>query len=136
MENVKPNLVLKNGAIYTVDKERSWAEAIAITGHQITFVGSSDEIEPDVSANTQVIDLEGKMVLPGFIDAHSHPSHGMDYFGNINLYPLDSLEKYQLEITQFAQRNPDSPAYRGGGWSDSLFPTQGPSKKILDANRT
>ena len=86
-----------------------------------------------LTSETEVIDLEGKIVLPGFIDAHSHPSHGMDYFGNINLYPLDTLEKYQVEISQYAQRNPDLAAYRGGGWSDSLFPNHGPSKEILDA---
>lgn len=72
------------------------------------------------------------MVLPGFIDAHSHPSHGMDYFDNINLYPLDTLEKYSQEISQFARSNLDAAAYRGGGWSDSLFPNSGPSKIILD----
>jgi predicted amidohydrolase YtcJ len=57
----------------------------------------------------------------------------MDFFGNINLYPLDTIGKYQDEITEFTQSNPAAPAYRGGGWSDSLFPNHGPSKQILDA---
>jgi predicted amidohydrolase YtcJ len=132
MDKIQPNLVLKNGEVYTVDRKRSWADTIAITDDRIVFVGSFADIESDFSSEVEVIDLEGKMVLPGFVDAHSHPSHGMDYFGNINLYQLDALEKYKLEIAQFAQRNPDAPAYRGGGWSDSLFPTVGPSKDILD----
>jgi predicted amidohydrolase YtcJ len=133
MDKVQPNLIMKNGAVYTVDKERSWADALAVAGDQIAYVGSFAEIEAGITSGVEVIDLEGKMVLPGFIDAHSHPSHGMDYFGNINLYPLDTLEKYQVEISQFVQGNPDALAYRGGGWSDSLFPSNGPSKEILDA---
>lgn len=131
---MKPNLVLKNGAIYTVDQDRTWAETIAIADDRIAFVGSTAEFEAKFNAGgMETIDLEGKMVLPGFIDAHSHPSDGMDYFLNINLYGLDSLEKYQNEISQHIKLNPGATAYRGGGWSDSLFPNNGPSKVILDA---
>lgn len=50
MEKVKPNLVLKNGVIYTVDQGRSWAEAIAIADDQIVFVGSFTDIEADIES--------------------------------------------------------------------------------------
>lgn len=130
---MKPNLVLKNGVIYTVDKDRSLAEAIAIADDQFVFVGSTAEFEAEFNSDVDAIDLEGKMVLPGFIDAHSHPSHGMDYFSNINLYGLESLEEYRKVISQHVRRNRDAAAYRGGGWSDSLFPNYGPSKGVLDA---
>lgn len=133
MVPAKSSLVLRNGVIYTVNNKQPWADTMIIVGDRIAFIGNFAEIEGSISAEQIVIDLEGKMVLPGFIDAHSHPSHGMDYFGNINLYPLDSLEKYQEEIFKFVQRNPHADAYRGGGWSDSLFPNIGPSKEILDA---
>lgn len=133
MQKAKPNLVFKNGVIYTGDQKHLWAETIAVADDQIVFVGSFADIEEDFSPEAEIIDLNGKLVLPGFIDAHSHPSHGMDYFGSINLYPLDRLEKYQAEISQFTQQFPSKTAYRGGGWSDSLFPKFGPSKQLLDA---
>lgn len=133
MQKAKPNLVFKNGVIYTGDQKHLWAETIAVADDQIVFVGSFADIEEDISPEAEIIDLNGKLVLPGFIDAHSHPSHGMDYFGSINLYPLDALEKYQAEISQFTQQFPSKTAYRGGGWSDSLFAKFGPSKEILDA---
>lgn len=82
MNEMKPDLVLKNGSVYTVDRDRSWAQAVAIADDKIVFVGSNTEIEPFIESDTVVIDLAGKMVLPGFIDAHGHPSHPMDFVGN------------------------------------------------------
>ena len=99
MDKNNANLVLKNGTFYAVDKKRSWAQAVAISDGQIVFVGTNADIESAIGIDTVVIDLNGRMVLPGFVDAHSHPSDGMDYFGNISLYLLDSTENYQQEIT-------------------------------------
>jgi len=133
MNKNNANLVLKNGTVYAVDKKRSWAQAVAISDGQIVFVGTNSDIESAIGIDTVVIDLNGRMVLPGFVDAHSHPSHGMDYFSNINLYLLDSLDKYQNEISQYVLNHPEKPVYRGSGWSDSLFPIIGPAKEILDS---
>lgn len=127
------NLILKNGSIYTVDKDQTWAQAIAIVGDQIVFVGSDDDVESYIGSETAILDLEGKMVLPGFIDAHSHPSHAMDLVGNISLYLLDSLEEYERAIAEFVASHPDAEAFRGGGWTDTLFPNIGPTHEILDA---
>ena len=76
--------VFKNGAVYTVDQNRRWAQGIAIAGGKIILVGNNEEVEQLIGQETDVVDLNGTLVLPGFIDAHSHPSHGMDYFSNIN----------------------------------------------------
>jgi predicted amidohydrolase YtcJ len=131
--NKKSNLVLQNGAIYTVDRDRSWAQAVAITDDRISQVGSNSEVEPLIDSATDIIDLEGKMVLPGFVDAHAHPSHAMYLIGNINLHSLDSVEIYQKTIADYVESHPEAGAYRGGGWTDGLFPKLGPSKEILDA---
>lgn len=130
---MKANLVLKNASVYTVDQERSWAQAIAIRNDRIIFVGTDVGVEPYIDSGTKIIDLNGKMVLPGFIDAHAHPSAANDVFGNINLYASDSLESYRSEIANFVEQHPDKEIFRGGGWTDSLFPNLGPSKEILDA---
>jgi len=129
----KPNLVLKNAAVYTVDWERSWTQAVAISDDKIIVVGTNTDVDPFIESDTDVIDLGGKMVLPGFVDAHAHPSMAMDLVGNINLYSQDSLEIYQKTIADFVESHPNAEAFRGSGWTDGLFPELGPSKEILDS---
>ncbi len=129
----KVNLILINGSVYTVDKNLTWAQAVAIAGDQIVFVGSNEGVESYIGPGTFVKDLEGKMVLPGFVDAHAHPSLAMDLVGNISLYSLDSLEGYIKGIAEFVDGHPDVKVYRGSGWTDTLFPNLGPTKEILDA---
>jgi len=128
----KANLILINGSVYTVDKNRTWAQAVAIAGDQIVYVGSSEGVESYIGSETCVKDLEGKMVLPGFVDAHAHPSQAMDLVGNISLYSLDSLEEYKKGIAEYVECHPDVKVYRGSGWADTLFPNLGPTKEILD----
>jgi predicted amidohydrolase YtcJ len=129
----KADLILKNGSVYTVDKSRSWAQAVAISADRIDYVGSNTGIEAFIGPQTKVVDLKGKMVLPGFVEAHAHPSHAMDLVGNISLYLLDSLDEYQQTIKEYVDRHPDKEYYRGSGWADTLFPNLGPTKEILDA---
>ena len=132
MTQSNADLILLNGAIYTVDKNRSWAQAVAITDGKIVYVGSDEDAKSHIDEQTVIIDLAGKMVLPGFVDAHAHPSYAMDLVGNISLYLLDSLEKYTKTIKEFVDDHPDKPYYRGSGWTDTLFPNLGPRKEILD----
>lgn len=75
-ESAKADVVLKNGKIYTADKERSIKQALAFTGNTIVAVGSDMDVEPLIGDKTQVIDLAGKLVLPGMIDTHVHPMIG------------------------------------------------------------
>jgi predicted amidohydrolase YtcJ len=133
MNEIKASLVLQNGSIYTVDQNNNWAQAIAIEGDRIVFVGNNEDSENFIGTNTVVLDLDGKMVLPGFVDSHAHPSHAMNFVGNISLYSLDSLEEYERVIEEYVAAHADAEAYRGGGWADTLFPTLGPTKEILDA---
>jgi len=66
------DLVLRNGKIATVDETFSIHEAVAVQGGKIIFVGNNEEVEPFIGSRTQIIDLKGKLVLPGLIDAHGH----------------------------------------------------------------
>ncbi|CUH41986.1 hypothetical protein [Ruegeria atlantica] len=68
----KANTVFLNGTIYTMDATRPAAEAMAISGQQISFVGSDDGVQSLIREGTTVIDLQGKMVLPGFVSGHEH----------------------------------------------------------------
>ncbi len=129
----KADLILKNGSVYTVDTNRTWAQAVGITEGIINSVGSNESAESHIGPETVVIDLQGKMILPGFVDAHAHPSLAMDLVGNISLYSLDSLQEYKKTIIDYVENHPNKGYYRGSGWADTLFPNLGPTKEILDA---
>ena len=66
--------ILMNGAVYTMDRENPTAEAVAIEGNVIKAVGSNEEILRFKDESTEVVDMKGAMILPGFIDAHCHPA--------------------------------------------------------------
>jgi len=75
-EDGKADVVLRNGKIYTADKVRSIRQAIAFTGNTIVAVGDDEDMAPLIGSGTKVIDLGGKLVLPGMIDTHIHPIIG------------------------------------------------------------
>lgn len=67
------DMVLRNGYVYTVDGHDSVQQAIAVANGKIVYVGSDDGVSPYIGKQTQLIDLAGRMLMPGFIDAHMHP---------------------------------------------------------------
>ena len=126
----KADYVFKNGAIYTIDSRNPTAQAIAIKGKLITYVGSNDGVKPFVGDKTQVIDLKGQMLLPGFVDSHIHPMLAM-FAGGADLQ-YDAVEELVASLKKWADANPDSKVIRGYGWRYTLFPTTGPTKDVLD----
>jgi predicted amidohydrolase YtcJ len=70
------DMVLRNGYVYTVDGKNSVQQAIAVTGGKIVYVGSDEGVAPYIDKQTQLIDLAGRMLMPGFIDGHMHPGDG------------------------------------------------------------
>ena len=77
MIEIKPNLVLKNGSVYTVERNRSRAQAIAIAVDKIVFVGPNANIDPYIDSDTKIFDLAGKMVLP--VSSIPRPTHLMKW---------------------------------------------------------
>jgi len=128
------DLVLRNGAIYTVDAARSWAEAVAIKDGKIVFVGRDAELGERVGASTQVVDLKGRMVMPGMQDAHIHPISGGIEAAACDLNGKRNAEEYVAAIKAYADAHPDEPWILGGGWLMSAFGPGGmPAKELLDA---
>src|SRR6266480_7331866 len=72
------DLVVRNARVYTVDRALPWAEAVAVSGGWITWVGADADAGDHVAAGTEVIDAGGRLVLPGFIDSHDHVRLGSD----------------------------------------------------------
>ena len=125
-------LVLTNGIIYTVDPARSVAQAIAIKSGRIEYVGSDSGVAQYIGTETRVIDLSRRLVLPGFIDSHCHPPSAYKSYFELSLNGLRSITAYEAAIREFAAHHPDAPFVRGRGWSNTLFPKTGPSRKLLD----
>jgi predicted amidohydrolase YtcJ len=130
--NADADLVFTNGAVYTVDAARSWAEAVAVKGDRIVAVGPAVEVEPLIGSRTEVVDLSGRMLLPGFQDAHVHPVFGGLDLLQCALHEAGSLPEYERIIGTYADTHPDATWIVGGGWSMDVFPGGTPSKDVLD----
>jgi hypothetical protein len=126
----KADYVFKNGAIYTIDSKNPTAQAIAVTGKYITYVGTNSGVLPFVGDKTHVIDLQGQMLLPGFIESHIHPTMALVAEGAD--LQFDSLDQLLASVKKWADAHPDAKVIRGFGWRYSLFPTTGPTKDPLD----
>ncbi len=127
------DLVLTGGAVYTVDGARSWAEAVAVSGGRIVFVGTAANAKPWIGTATRVVGLAGKMLLPAFHDSHVHPVSGGIEALQCDLHGLDSADSVLSAIRTYAAKHPDAKWIVGGGWDLPLFPNANPSKKLLDS---
>lgn len=126
------DLIIKNANIVTIDKDNPRAEAIAIIGEMIIAVGSNKSIEKYIKKDsTQVIDAQGRLVIPGFNDAHAH-------FGPVNLdyielrYITDPKIITEKVKERVAQVQPGE-LIRGGHWEHEMFYNrQWPTKELID----
>ena len=94
------DLVFVNGGIYTADASHSWAEAAAVRGGAIIAVGVNDDVKALTGPDTRVVDLSGKMLLPGFHDAHVHPGMGGMALLGCGLDGLSSVEAIVARIAR------------------------------------
>lgn len=101
------DIVIHNGAVMTFDTDRPAATALAITGGQITRVGSDAEILKETGPDTRIIDAGGGTVLPGFIDSHVHLFGGSAELDYLSLYGVTGLEQMRAHILPYADANPD-----------------------------
>jgi predicted amidohydrolase YtcJ len=128
------DLVFKNGHIYTVDGARPTATSIAIQGGRIEALGDDGDTASLIGRGTKVIDLHGRLVLPAFHDAHTHPVWGGLSHAQCPLYDGKSPADYQKIIAKCATDEPGSGWLYGTGWKDGVFTPEGvPNKKLLDA---
>lgn len=127
------DLVFTGGPCYTVDPARSWASAVAVADGRITAVGRHTDVKELIGPATEVVDLAGKLLLPGFQDAHVHPVLGGTTLRLCDLHELHTAEEYVAAVADYARRNPQAEWIRGGGWSMEAFPGGMPTKEMLDA---
>lgn len=128
----KADLVFKSGAVYTVDAARSWAEAVAIKGKRIIYVGPNSGLRKYLSYTTKVIDLQGRMLLPGFRDSHVHPVTGGMTLAQCGLSNLGSVPEVLEAVRRCKEASPANKWLVGSGWDLPLFKDANPSKELLD----
>ncbi|MEE4275914.1 MAG: amidohydrolase family protein, partial [Thermoleophilia bacterium] len=128
-----PDLILTNAVVYAADAARSRHEAVAVGGGRVVAVGSATEVEGLAGAGTEVLDLGGRVVLPGFIDAHMHASAAVEELYDVSLAGCRSVAECVAAVARYAGEHPELPAIRGYGWSDTYMPRLGPAAADLDA---
>lgn len=125
-------LVFTGGAVFTADTVRSRASGVAVSGGRIVAVGG-DEVRELIGPRTEVVDLAGRMLVPGFQDAHVHPVWGGLDMLRCDLAELSTAPEYLAEIGAYAAARPDDEWILGGGWQMSAFPGGTPTASALDA---
>ncbi|MBR0597313.1 amidohydrolase [Sinanaerobacter chloroacetimidivorans] len=126
-------LVLKNGAVYTMDDKDTVAAAVAVHDDKIIYVGNDMEAERYIGKDTVVINLEGKMVAPGFVDGHIHAA-SEQVAKMYCVYLADTeptIDAYQTALREFAEKNPEAPIIFGLNFQINAF-DDGPTKEMLD----
>ncbi|MDK3075947.1 amidohydrolase [Sedimentitalea sp. JM2-8] len=122
---------LINGKIYTVDKDNPWATAIAVEGNRITYVGDAQGLKDQIGIATRVVDLDGKMVLPGFVEGHFHVVAGGIVAQGVDLQTDDKDEVFE-KLRQYIADNPDLEVIEGYGVRLSTFKDGLPTKEMFD----
>jgi predicted amidohydrolase YtcJ len=128
-----PDLALVNGKIHTVDGAAPLAEAVAICGERIAAVGATDDIRKLAGPKTRVIDLAGKLVLPGFNDAHVHLVDGAEEIVGVDLRPAKDEREFARRLADHAAKLPKGKWILGGYWDHESWPSKAlPTRQLVD----
>jgi predicted amidohydrolase YtcJ len=127
----KISLLLYNGKVFTADEKYSIAEAVAVDGEKIVAVGSSKDLQAKYSA-TREIDLQGRLVTPGFNDAHVHFLRGAVALLNVVLTDTKTLAEAQKILAEKVKTVKPGEWITGRGWDHTLWGGKFPTKADLD----
>jgi predicted amidohydrolase YtcJ len=126
------DLAFVNARVYTVDETRPWAEAVAVRGDTIVYVGDEAGVGPFIGPDTVVRDLGDKLMLPGFIEAHMHFMSAASTAGVLELNIEQSIDEWLAALEEYAAANPELPIIFGYGFIASAFGDAGPHRDMID----
>jgi predicted amidohydrolase YtcJ len=126
------DIVFRNGPVYTVNGDRPWARAVAVRGKHIVYVGDERGVQSFLGPNTRVIDLAGRMLMPGFVEGHIHPLVGSTLTRGADLQ-FDTKDEMLAALETYRDKVGAAGVVRGYGWRYAAFPATGPRKEDLDA---
>jgi predicted amidohydrolase YtcJ len=113
--------VFLNGTVYTVNEAQPWATAVVIRGSRIAYVGGVEGARQYIGDMTEVVDLDGRMLMPGFHDSHMHPMAAGTRFLRCRLHGLTWPDEVLHKITECARDRSPTGWFRGVGLDDSVF---------------
>lgn len=126
-------MVLVHGKIWTEDPQRPEAEAVAIQGDRIAAVGTSTQILKYAGPGTQVVELHGRRVIPGFNDAHVHFVAGGAALAGVQLGNVTGPAEFRRRIGAFARTQPKGTWIQSGGWDQTAWtPAAFPTHRLID----
>jgi predicted amidohydrolase YtcJ len=129
----KADLALINGRVWTGNPAQPWAEALAARGERIIAVGGNAEIQKLTSSATRIIDVQGKLVLPGFIDDHTHFLEAGFQLLSVDLRDARTQEEFARRIGEQAKKLGAGRWITGGGWDHELWPGAPlPRRELID----
>ena len=127
------DLIVTNARVYTADKQQLRAEAVAVLGERIVAVGSASAMDAWRGPGTRVIDAGGKLVLPGFNDAHVHFMDSGLGLASVQLKDAASPQEFSSRIGQYAAKQPKGRWILGGTWDEQRWnPPRLPTKELID----
>ncbi|MFO7768780.1 MAG: amidohydrolase family protein [bacterium] len=126
------SLVVTEGKIVTLDSRYPRAEALAVRGEWIVAVGTVEQIQPYIGPDTRVVDAGGRLVIPGFNDAHCHFMGGAKGLSQLNLYGVDSLEKVLELVEERVRKARPGEWITGNRYDHTLWGERWPTKEDLD----
>jgi predicted amidohydrolase YtcJ len=128
------DLIITNAKIWTVDAFQPLAQAVAVLGDRIVAVGSTSAVDAWRGPNTKVIDAAGKLVLPGFNDAHVHFVSGGEQLDKVQLKDVTNPQEFARRIAERAKVTPQGEWVQGGNWDETKWdPPNMPTKEMIDA---
>ncbi len=128
------DLVLVNGIIWTGESDQPWAEALAVDGNRIQKVGSNREVRKFIGKKTEVVELGGRLVLPGFIDSHTHFLDGGFSLLSLELRDTGSREEFVARIAAAARKLGKGEWVLNGNWDHQQFdPVELPRRDWIDS---
>jgi len=128
------DVIITNAKVWTVDKAHPQAEAVAVLGERIIAVGTSAEVDAWHGPQTKVFDAQGKLLLPGFNDAHVHFVDGGDHLQEVQLKDAASPKEFADKIAQRAKNTPRGEWVTGGDWDEQKWsPAELPTKTLIDS---
>ncbi len=126
------DVVFTNARVYTVNEAQPWAEAVAVRGSEIVYVGDSAGAEALAGESTELRDVGGRLLLPGFIDSHVHPVTGGAYARALSLDTFGTVDDWVRAIADYASDNEDLPVLFGYGFLATTFGPVGPTRQLID----
>ena len=131
---MKPSadIIFTNASIWTASDDTARQEALVVSGEEIIAIGTTEEIMAYAGPQTRIVNLEGRFVVPGFIDSHTHFISGGQQLASVDLRDADSRDEFTRRIQQYAAAIPERRWITGGDWDHERWGGELPHRDWID----